>query len=42
MINIGMYVVKQLLLKMSGNISIDSEIGKGTTFIITIPSAKLN
>ena len=41
-INIGMYVVKQLLLKMSGNISIDSEIGKGTTFIITIPSAKLN
>ena len=41
-INIGMYVVKQLLLKMSGNISIDSEIGKGTTFIITIPDAKQN
>ena len=37
-VNIGMYVVKQLLLRMGGDISVDSKVGKGTTIVIFLPS----
>ena len=39
-INIGLYVVKQLLLRMGGNIVVQSSVGEGTTFTLTIPEAK--
>ncbi|CEK12050.1 ATP-binding protein [Legionella hackeliae] len=34
---IGLTVVKQFVEMMQGSISVDSEIGKGTTFIINLP-----
>lgn len=38
--NIGLYVVKQLLLRMGGNIAVQNSVGEGTTFTLTIPEAK--
>lgn len=38
-VNIGMYVVKQLLSRMGGDISVESRVGKGTTIVIFLPSA---
>lgn len=35
---IGLYIVKQAVERHQGNISIESQIGVGTTFIITLPS----
>lgn len=35
---LGLYIVKQTIEKMNGNIKIDSELDKGTTFDIFIPS----
>lgn len=34
---LGMPIVKNLVTEMSGQIYVDSELGKGTTFTITIP-----
>lgn len=34
---IGLYVSKQLLLRMGGNISVESIVGRGTTFTIHLP-----
>ena len=34
---VGMDVVKQAIEKLNGNIEIESEIGKGTTFLISFP-----
>lgn len=34
---LGMYITKQLIEKMNGNISVESELGKGTTFTINVP-----
>ncbi len=34
---IGLYVAKQLLLRMSGDISFESVLGKGTTFTLKLP-----
>ncbi len=34
---LGMAIVKKLIDEMDGNISIDSEIGKGSRFVITLP-----
>ena len=34
---IGLYVVKENLNKMNGEISVESEIGKGSKFIVKIP-----
>lgn len=34
---ISLYVAKQLLLRMGGNISVESIVGKGTTFIVHLP-----
>lgn len=34
---LGMAIVKKLVEKMGGNIAVESEVGKGTTFRVTIP-----
>jgi signal transduction histidine kinase len=34
---LGLSIVKQLVSLMGGNISVDSELGKGSTFYITLP-----
>lgn len=34
---LGLYVVKRILDQIGGNISFQSELGKGTTFFVTIP-----
>ncbi len=34
---IGLYVAKQLLLRMNGDITFESVLGKGTTFTLTLP-----
>lgn len=34
----GLYNVKDALAKINGDISIDSEVGKGTSFLVTIPN----
>ena len=39
-INIGMYVVKQLLLKMDGDVSVESKVGEGTKFTFELPAPK--
>lgn len=36
---LGLYIVKETIEKMSGKISVDSELGKGTRFIVQLPSA---
>lgn len=35
---LGLYIVKEAIDKLKGEITIDSEVGKGTTFKITIPN----
>ena len=37
---LGLFIVKNALEKMKGNISFESEVGKGTTFTINIPNAR--
>jgi signal transduction histidine kinase len=34
---IGLYLVKKHIEEMNGSIQVKSELGQGTTFIITIP-----
>ena len=34
---LGMYIVKSLVQQMSGEISVESQLGKGTRFIVTLP-----
>ena len=34
---LGLSIVKQLVTLMGGNISVESELDKGTTFLITLP-----
>jgi len=36
---LGLVLIKELILKSGGEIKVDSEIGKGTTFSFTIPIA---
>ncbi len=35
---LGLYIVKEALEKLNGSIQVSSEIGKGTTFTISLPS----
>lgn len=37
---LGLYVCKEMIEKMNGSIKVESEIGKGSTFIVTFPLAK--
>lgn len=39
---LGLYVVKSAVQLLKGEISIDSEVGKGSTFTISIPSQQLD
>ncbi|MFN0202356.1 MAG: sensor histidine kinase, partial [Bacteroidia bacterium] len=38
---LGLYIVKQTLHKMQGKIQVESEEGKGTTFILEIPNLRM-
>jgi signal transduction histidine kinase len=35
---LGLYIVKEAVEKLQGDISIESQIGKGTRFVITVPN----
>jgi len=35
---LGLYILKESVEKLNGTITLASELGKGTTFTITIPS----
>ena len=37
---LGLYIVKEVIEKLKGKISVESELGKGTTFTIEIPNLK--
>jgi signal transduction histidine kinase len=39
---LGLFIVKEIIEKMNGTISVESEEGKGTTFIMTLPMAQEN
>lgn len=41
-LGLGLFITKQIVLAHGGNISLQSELGKGTTFIVELPNAKLN
>jgi signal transduction histidine kinase len=36
---LGLYITKSLTLSMQGDIQVTSEVGKGTTFTVTLPTA---
>jgi len=38
-VGLGLYVIKQLMLRMNGNIVVESEVGKGTTFCLRFMKA---
>lgn len=38
---LGLYIVRETLQKLHGTISVASELGKGTTFSLTLPALKL-
>ena len=35
---VGLYVVKRIVENMSGTITVQSELGVGTTFTVTFPT----
>ncbi|MCK5102484.1 MAG: HAMP domain-containing histidine kinase, partial [Cyclobacteriaceae bacterium] len=35
---LGLYIVKETIDKLKGKIEVESELNKGTTFTVTIPS----
>ena len=37
---LGLYNVKAILKKLEGTIAVESEVGKGTTFLLRLPIAK--
>ena len=39
---LGLYIVKEAVSKLNGEIKVQSEIGTGTTFIIKIPNQETN
>ncbi len=38
-VGLGLYVIKQLMTRMNGNISVKSKVGKGTTFYLSFIKA---
>ena len=38
-LGIGLYIVKEALTKIGGDISVDSEVGRGTRFVLKVPNA---
>jgi PAS domain S-box-containing protein len=39
---LGLYIVKSMIEKLKGQISFESTLGHGTTFLLTIPNQKMN
>lgn len=37
---LGLYIAKECCEKLNGTISVESEYGKGTTFVVEIPNVK--
>ncbi|HHW4982794.1 TPA: ATP-binding protein, partial [Legionella anisa] len=34
---LGLYIVNQIVTKLGGNINLDSQLGYGSTFTVTLP-----
>ncbi|MGZ3733568.1 MAG: sensor histidine kinase, partial [Bdellovibrionota bacterium] len=41
-LGLGLYIVKQILELHRGSISVESELGKGSRFIVSLPIATTN
>ncbi|WP_296622388.1 ATP-binding protein [Marivirga sp.] len=37
---VGLYIVKETIEKLNGNINVDSELGEGTLFTVEIPESR--